>query len=65
MTTYSISISVFYLTASPPSGAGKIKLQTGNNFHNHIETVCFTYLNILKMGVQMEAMKRLGSTLYL
>ena len=65
MTAYSISISVFYLTACPPSGVGKIKPQTGNNFHNHIEIVCVTHLNILKMGGQMGAMKSLGRTLYL
>ena len=42
---------------------GKIMLQMGKNFYNHTEIVCVTCLNILKMGIQMGAMKGLGRML--
>ena len=47
----------------PQSRMGKIMLWMGKNFYNHIEIVCVTCPNSLKMGVQMGAMKSLGRAL--
>ena len=46
-----------------PYWTGEIILQTGKNFYDDIETVCDPLLNILKMGIQMFARKRLDRNL--
>ena len=46
------------------SWMGQIMLQTCINFYNNIEIVHVTCLNILKMGIQRGAMKRLDRTLW-
>ena len=38
-------------------------LRTGKIFYNHIEIVCVTCPNILKMGIRTGATKSLGRTL--
>ena len=56
-------VAVFYLTTRPAIRDGKIILQMGENFYNHIEIVNVTCPNILKMGVWMGTRKSLGRTL--
>ena len=45
------------------AGTDKIMLWVGKNLYNHVQIVCVTYQNILKMGVQMGTMKSSGKTL--
>ena len=54
---------MFYLTTYPATRDSKMMFWTGNMLYNHIEIVCVTCLNILKMGVWMGAMKSLSRTL--
>ena len=41
-----ITGTVFYQNLVLSSGMGKIMIQIGKNFHNHIEIVCLTHPNI-------------------
>ena len=44
-------------------GMGKIMLWICKNFYHHIEIVCVTCQNILKIGIRLGATKSLGRTL--
>ena len=54
-------VSVFFLTTH--SHIGKIMVRTGKKFCYHIGIVCVTCPNLLKMGIQIGAMKSLGRIL--
>ena len=55
--------SVLFNLTSPSAETGKIMLQIGKNLYSHVQIVCVTYPNILKMGVQMGTVNCLGKTL--